>query len=101
MQLMPQYKKLLNTKTKGIIAYACELLHYGYNVSLELLRDMTCDQGTAILEQFLEQFGGTHDAMHPVTTMEKLTYIFDRDLYEERFGIGNDPFMPEEKNQGK
>ena len=34
-------------------------------------------------------------------TMEKLTYIFDRDFYEERFDIGNDPFTPREKNQGK
>ena len=58
-------QKLLDTKTKGITTYACELLHYGYNVSLELLRDTTCDQGTTILEQFMEQFGGTHDATHP------------------------------------
>ena len=91
-------QKLLDTKMKGITSYACELLHYGYNVSLELLRDTMRDQGTTILEQFMEQFGGMHDAMHPVMTMEKLTYIFDKDLYEECFGVGNDPFTPAEKN---
>ena len=91
-------QKLLDMKMKGIIAYACELLHYGYNVSLELLRDTTHDQGTIILKQFIKQFGGTHDATHSVMTMEKLMYIFDRDLYKECFGIGNDPFTQVEKN---
>ena len=88
-------------ETKGITAYACKLLHYGYNVSLELLRDTTRHQGMTILEQFMEQFGGTHDATHPVTTVEKLTYIFDKDLYEKRFGVGNDPFTPAKKNPRK
>ena len=43
-------QKLLDMKMKGITAYACELLHYGYNVSLELLRDVTRDQALQGIE---------------------------------------------------
>lgn len=92
-------QKLWDTKTKGITAYACELMHYGYNISLNFLKDTSREQGTAIFKQFMEHFGGMHDATNPVTTMEKLTFSFKRELYEERFRAGTNPFPLADKNQ--
>ena len=47
-------QKMLDTKTKGISTYACEILHYGYNIDLDLLTNTTREKPIAILAHFME-----------------------------------------------
>ena len=92
---------MLDKKTKGISAYAFELLHYGYNVTLDLPTDTIREQGIAILPQFMEQFNNMHDATNLVITMEKLTYNFNKQLYMQGFRDATNPFENDDRDNGK
>ena len=92
---------LLDNKTNGISTYCMEVLHYGYQVCLNKLVETNKEQGAKILQQFMDQYKHTHKGDNVPITIEKLTYIFDKDLYGKRFGAIQNPFCLEQKINGK
>lgn len=94
-------QELLDTKTSGISTYSIEMLHYGYNITLDKLLNLNRERAGEILNNMMEQFGHIHRGENTPTTIKKITWLFNKDLFNVLYDKDIDPFRGEEPQLGK
>ena len=80
---------LLQTKTT-VKPYVLEMLHYGYEIPLEDIIQMSNIDASEILENFNKEFVNVTQKI----TDAKITWHHDKDLHKRRFG-DKDPYANE------
>ena len=66
--------------------YAIEIIHYGYNVNIDLLLEVNKKIVGNVLSQMMKEFNHIIDKEHPILTNPKITWRFNKELFNQRFG---------------